>query len=252
MEKITIIGSGNVAFHLCKLFSGLNFELDLFSRNSSKAKQFEKLFKLNHISSIEKIKNEFVLVCVSDNSVNEIISKLNDNNKIAYTSGVTELNSLPKKANLGVFYPLQTFSEQRDLNLNKVPFLIEANNEAFGKELFELASKISQKVEFADSEKRKNIHLAAVFANNFTNHLLYLSKKILAKKNIDWNLLLPLIQETFSKAIEIGPENGQTGPAKRKDLLTIEKHLKELDSPMKEIYQEITNSILQTYGHEKL
>lgn len=252
MKDITFIGSGNVAYHLCKVLSDLGFQIKLFARNQLSAQEFVSEFKVELISKIEEIKNQFVLVCVSDTSIPSIISALDDSNRIAYTSGNQDLNSLLKKQNLGVFYPLQTFSKEREVNLFDVPFLIEANNSYFTQELFDLAWLISKKVEFADSQKRKSLHLAAVFANNFTNHILFQAKKILEEKDIDWSLLIPLIQETISKAIEFGPENAQTGPAKRNDLNTIKNQLEQLNPDLKSIYLDLSNSILENYGHKKL
>lgn len=252
MNEITIIGSGNVAFHFCTVFTEKNINIQLYSRNGVTCQDFVNHFDLKIITSITEIKNQFVLVCVNDDEIHGIISLLDDSNRIAYTSGSVALNQLGQKSNLGVFYPLQSFSKDRKLEYSQIPFLIEANNEYFYQELFDLAWSISNKVEFANSEKRKKIHLAAVFANNFTNHLLKISKDILDQNEIDWKLLEPLIKETISKALELGPENAQTGPAKRNDLNTIQKQLEQLDSSSKEIYTQISNRILENYGYKKL
>lgn len=252
MKDITLIGSGNVSYHLCKTLSDLGFQIKIFARNKLSAQEFVAEFNVELISTIEELKDQLVLVCVSDASISSIISALDDSNRIAYTSGNQDLNSLVKRKNLGVFYPLQTFSKEREVNLFDVPFLIEANNSYFTQELFDLAWQISKKVEFADSQKRKSIHIAAVFANNFTNHLLFQAKKLLEEKEIDWSLLHPLIQETILKAIELGPENSQTGPAKRNDLNTIENQLEQLNPELKQIYLNLSNSILENYGHKKL
>ena len=252
MKEITIIGSGNVAFHLCKIFTEKEYTIQLYSRNGVTGNDFFNRFDLKLIHSLDEIKHQLVLICINDSEIPLMINQLDDSNRIAYTSGSVELNKLSHKANLGVFYPLQTFSKERNLDYSQIPFLIEANNEYFNQELFDLAWNISNKVEFADSIKRKNIHLAAVFANNFTNHLLYQSKNLLESKDLDWNLLKPLIQETVSKALELGPENAQTGPAKRNDLNTIESQMKQLNPELKQIYLDLTNSILENYGYKKL
>ncbi|MFN5417176.1 MAG: Rossmann-like and DUF2520 domain-containing protein [Flavobacteriia bacterium] len=252
MKEITIIGTGNVAFHFCNIFTEKKINLQLYARNKVTRQEFINKFNLREINSLSQIKNQFVLVCVNDDEILGLISELDDSNKIAYASGTVELNKLVHKSNLGVFYPLQSFSKERKLDYSHIPFLIEANNEYFNQELFDLAWSISNKVEFANSEKRKKIHLAAVFANNFTNHLLKISKDILDQNEIDWNLLEPLIKETVSKAIELDPDNAQTGPAKRNDLNTIQKQIEQLDSNSKEIYTQVTNSILENYGYKKL
>lgn len=252
MNRLTIIGSGNVAYHLCDAFRALDFEIDLFARNTESRKLFAATFQVNLIENLSELKNQFVLLCVNDSAIPEVIGQLDLSNKIAYTSGTLALKNLPQRKNLGVFYPLQSFSIERKVDFFKIPFFIEANNEYFAQELFDLAWKLSRKVEFADSEKRKQIHLAAVIANNFTNHLLFLAKNHLDQQQIDWKILQPLVTETFAKAFELNPESAQTGPAKRDDKETLQAQLALLDSPLKEIYLEISNSILESYKHEKL
>ncbi len=252
VREITIIGSGNVAFHFCRFFTEKKYNIHLFARNKISYEALLNQFDFTQINAIDSIKNQFVLVCVNDSEISTIVAQLDDSNRIAYTSGSVELNTLPQKLNLGVFYPVQSFSKERSLDYSQIPFLIEANNEYFNQELFDLAWSISAKVKFANSETRKKIHLAAVFANNFTNHLLKISKDILDENQIDWKLLEPLIKETISKALELGPENSQTGPAKRNDLDIIHKQIEQLDSSIKEIYIQITNSILENYGYKKL
>ncbi|MGV3631077.1 MAG: Rossmann-like and DUF2520 domain-containing protein [Bacteroidota bacterium] len=252
MNEITLIGSGNVAWHLCPAFSALGFRVSLFTRNTASAKEFRQAFDVQLISSVEDIRSQLVLMCVSDSAISSVLSLLDSSNRVAYTSGTTEIHSLPQRENLGVFYPLQTFSRARKLDLFEIPFFIEANNSYFAQELFDLAWKLSHKVEFADSAKRKELHLAAVISNNFTNFLLTLSKEYLEKQGIDWKLLEPLITETIGKALEIGPEQAQTGPAVRDDKNTIQKHLDMLESPLKEIYKVLSNAISEHHKHEKL
>jgi predicted short-subunit dehydrogenase-like oxidoreductase (DUF2520 family) len=188
-----------------------------------------------------------VIVCVNDESIEFVIDKIPLINSIIYTSGNIELKVLPKRDNLGVFYPLQTFTKGRDLNLSKVPFLIESNNELFGKKIFDLASKLSNHVLYANSAERKKIHLGAVFVNNFTNHLLFLSKNYIDSQQLNWDILKPLMQETIDKLSSIEPFDAQTGPARRNDIKIIENHLQELDGRSKEIYELISKSIIETY-----
>ncbi|HLU87256.1 MAG TPA: DUF2520 domain-containing protein, partial [Taishania sp.] len=106
---------------------------------------------------------------------------------------------------------------------------------------------LSSNVQLMNSEDRKNIHIAAVFVNNFVNHMLYLSSDFLAQKNLPFEILSPLIEETIKKALELNPKDAQSGPARRFDKSTIDKHLRELDHRKKIVYETITNSILETY-----
>ena len=248
MTKVTLIGTGNVSFHLCKAFCERKIEVSLYGRNKTELEEFRNQFKIKLVDKIEQIdEKSLVILCVNDDKICSILSNLNLEISVAYTSGSVTLNSLPERENLGVFYPLQTFSKARKVDIFKTPFLIEATNEYFSQILFDLAWIISSKVEFADSEKRKHLHLAAVFANNFTNHLFYLSKDYLSKNNIDFNLLTPLIKETFSKLEDLNPFEAQTGPAKRMDFETIDKQKNLLEGNNLEIYEVITKSILETY-----
>jgi predicted short-subunit dehydrogenase-like oxidoreductase (DUF2520 family) len=150
-----------------------------------------------------------------------------------------------KFKSVGVIYPLQTFSKNRNVNFAEVPLLVEGNNPKSFKLIKEVADSISPHVFETDSTTRKTIHLSAVIANNFTNHLFVQAEKILAKKNIPFPLLGPLLHETVIKAILLSPAESQTGPAKRGDTRIIEEHLKMLknDSLMSKIYKVLSESI---------
>lgn len=224
----------------------------MYSRNQQNAELFRNHFEVELIGAPEDIENQLVILCVTDAAIPELVSRLSSTNRIAYTSGNMELKSLPGYPELGVFYPLQTFSKDRQVNFFEIPFFIEANNSHFAQELFDLAWKLSRKVQFADSSTRKQLHLAAVICNNFSNYLLTLSKEQLENKGIDWKLLHPLIAETVSKATDMGPENAQTGPARRGDRNTIREQLEMLGSPLKEVYLTMSKAILERYHHEKL
>ena len=256
IERITIVGTGKVAFHFMKIFSEKKKEISIIGRNKNELQNFKLLFNCEIIESYALIKkNGLVIVCTPDDSLISILSQIDQEISVVYTSGILDLKeiiNLSKKTSLGVFYPLQSFSKQRQIDFSEVPILIEASNDKFGIELFELAKIISENVKFVNSTQRKQIHLAAVFANNFTNHILHLAKIQIEDNGNDWKLLFPLIEETFKKAIEIGPLNAQTGPAKRNDQNTIEKHLEIINSKYKSLYKDLTNSILELNKNEKL
>jgi hypothetical protein len=250
MNKISIVGSGNVAYHLCKVFSNLGFTIELFGRNKAEIADFEFEFKLKTVKELNHFDFEsLVLICVNDSEIPNILNQLDANFSVAYTSGTVELHSLPKRENLGVFYPLQTISKNRKTNFFELPILIEGNNNYFAQTLFDLAWKVSRKVYFADSEKRKHLHLAAVFANNFSNHMLHISKTYLDQNDIDWEILKPLIKETFAK-IEDGltPFEAQTGPAVRNDIKTIETHVGMLENENKDIYKLLSQNMQKTHS----
>ena len=147
--------------------------------------------------------------------------------------------------NYGVFYPLQTFSKFRDIDFSTVPICIEANNKKLEKILVNLAKYISNSVHLVDSEKRKMLHLSAVFACNFVNHMYSVATEILNQSDIPFDLLKPLIVETMQKAIDFDPQNAQTGPAVRNDQNIMLKHIELLkDNPeFEKIYRFVSESI---------
>jgi predicted short-subunit dehydrogenase-like oxidoreductase (DUF2520 family) len=250
IKSISIIGSGNVAYHLGKAFSGVVKINAVYSRNKITASELANELFVFHAEKIDDlIPSDIVLVCVSDDEISEVIMQLPVGQAIVYTSGSVGLHELPNHFNIGVLYPLQTFSKFRSVDLFEVPFFIEGNDEIFAQKIFDLAWKLSRKVIFANSEDRKNLHLAAVMVNNFTNHITYLSQQFLKGKSLEWEYLKPLILETAKKVQTENPFDAQTGPAMRGDQRTIEKHLNMLDDELKTIYSILSDSI--THHHKK-
>jgi len=159
------------------------------------------------------------------------------------------MNILKKlSGNFGVFYPLQTFSKQKKIKFRNIPFCIEANNKKNENILKNIADKISDKVFIINSEQREYIHIAAVFSCNFTNYFYSVSEKLLKKNNIDFNILLPLIQETTQKIKKFKPSEVQTGPAARNDIKIIKKHLEKLkkNPEQQKLYNLISKNIINS------
>jgi predicted short-subunit dehydrogenase-like oxidoreductase (DUF2520 family) len=249
IKSMSIIGTGNVAFHLGNSFIEVGIPIiSVYGRNPSKSKELAELWRCNVAESISEIETEFVLVCVTDSSVEEVISHLPLGCKVAYTSGSVDLVSFTERKNTGVFYPLQTFSREKSVNIFEVPMLIEADSNDFAHELFDLAWVVSRNVHFASSVERKKYHLAAVWANNFTNHLIYTAKNYLDNENLNWKILMPLLKETVDKLKYLDPFDAQTGPARRNDLTTIEAQEKMQEGMQKELYALLTKSIQETYS----
>jgi predicted short-subunit dehydrogenase-like oxidoreductase (DUF2520 family) len=148
--------------------------------------------------------------------------------------------------NIGVFYPLQTFSKNKKIKFSNIPICVETRNDYTKGLLNTIGEKICNKVVFIDEEERKILHIAAVFACNFTNHMLTLSQDLTKSKDIDFDILKPLIVETIEKALDIGPEAAQTGPAIRNDFQTIQNHLADLENhnDLKNVYDLITQHII--------
>lgn len=249
--QIVIIGSGNVAYHLAKAFTQKNIPLaQLFGRNEG------DLSKISHELSIPYSTNtledaDLYIICVSDSSV-ENVSKLITKKDclVAHTSGALRKEILVGEYRKSSFYPLQTFSKSKELDYSKIPFFIETENSEDQKLLTDLASQISENVMESTHEKRKYIHLTAVFACNFVNHLFSRAKEISDAQEIPFDYFLPLIDETVKKIHEIEPKSAQTGPAVRNDKRVLELHEQLLADESLEIYKTMNHSIKKMYDLE--
>lgn len=246
MIQINIIGSGNVAQHLIKAFS------------ASKTVEIKQVFSrkteaVHHLIDFDKIVTDYNelqtadlhIIAVSDNAINEVSEQLPFNNQlVVHTSGTSSMTILNEKNRRGVFYPLQTFSKTKEVDFSIIPFCLEAENTADFKILETTAKSISTAVYSINSEQRKALHVAAVFVNNFTNHLYHLGQEICDENQLPFAILRPLITETADKINTLDPADAQTGPAKRHDSNTTEAHLAFLqDENKKNIYKILTQSI---------
>jgi len=255
--KIAFIGSGNVAWHLSKALENAGYPVvGIFSRTKKNAEKLaSKMYNATPTDQLDFSESNANLffICVHDDSISQVCYdlKLPENSIVVHTSGSQPIEILKSQQTIkkGVFYPLQTFTKDTFLNIDEVPFCIEAENENTEHELVKIAQKISKTVYLVSSFERQILHISAVFACNFTNHLLALSKEILDREKLEFDLLKPLIYQTFKKAFEaIDPFEVQTGPAIRKDFIMMNKHLEYLKNDIlkKEIYQLISDSIIET------
>lgn len=252
--KISFVGAGNVAWHLAKAMDKQNQTIvEVYSKNIKNAtKLCEKLYHTKATSSLDFSSStaDIFIIAVPDDSLEIVANQciFPQNSTVVHTSGTLSIHALRNAENCktGVFYPLQTFSKTKDVDVKNTPICLEASDQLTEKLLEKLAFKICDNVCFYNSEDRKVLHLAAVFACNFTNHLLTLSKEILVNEGLEFSLLKPLITETIAKALQIEPENSQTGPASRNDHKIIAQHLKTLahNDSLSAIYSAITESIL--------
>lgn len=252
--KIVILGSGNVATHLAKALKAIGEELlQVYSPNLIHAKLLADAVNAQAIDALDKItiQADLYIISVKDDAIEDVASALSKvDGLVVHTSGTTSIDSLSMHVkNSGVFYPLQTFSRDKSVSFSTIPLCVEAKGENDLQLLRTLGSKLSTKVYELDGEKRKILHLAAVFACNFPNHLYNLASQILSKNNLDFDLIRPLIAETADKVMNDLPANVQTGPAVRQDKNTMNKHVIMLaDLPeLQEIYQTLSNSIKITH-----
>jgi len=245
MKNIILIGSGNVATHLGINLKNNNFNIvqvisSTLKNTETLATKLDSDFS-NNISDLKKA--DLIIVSVSDNEIENVANQI-INTPIVHTSGSVGLEVFKNNNHAGVFYPLQTFNKEVDITFSEIPLCIEANNPEFEKELFKIGKSLSNSVVRMDSEQRKQLHIAAVFACNFSNHMFSIADDISQKSNIDFSLLLPLIRQTVKKLEKHAPKNMQTGPAKRNDKKIIESHLQSLEKNQQELYKLITNSII--------
>ncbi|MBP1631216.1 MAG: oxidoreductase [Bacteroidetes bacterium] len=231
IQDITIIGLGNVAWQYSNAMQGLGLNVRCIS-SRGEIKE-------------EDLKSDLIIIAVSDKAIEEVADKLRINNSIlVHTSGSMDMEILKARAeNYGVFYPLQTLSKGNDIDFSLIPLCIEASNQEARQRLNTLASKLTPMVYDINSEQRKQLHIAAVFACNFTNHLLGIAKEELDKKNIPFNILFPLIDQTIEKAKLNNPFDVQTGPAIRNDDQVMEIHKSSLEDDEREIYELISEKI---------
>ena len=251
MISIVILGTGNVAKHLFDAFTAQNGVeiIQVYGRSQNALSYFKN--QINTTSDLSNIKEaDIYLIAISDDAISEVSEFLvGKKGLMAHTSGSIPINALPNKHRRGVFYPLQTFSAIRKVNFKEIPICIEAENKEDNELLNELASVISDKVIQIDTDQRKALHLAAVFANNFTNHMYHAAQEICIQNDVSFGLLFPLIKETAAKIQDLSPLDAQTGPARRNDTGTLEKHLSQLKNKKhKKIYTLLSESILKTYG----
>jgi len=250
--RVSFAGAGRVAGALCNEMhcSGIRI-VQVSSEKSTNGKSLARKCKAVWSSGLEfRDQADIIIVAVPDHRLQEVLGRIEcpDNTLVAHTAGSFGLDLFPERIrHRGVFYPLQTFSEKRKIDFRDLPFFIETSDEKSSLILKKLAELLGGRVYFVDSDHRKMLHLAAVFACNFVNHMLTAGKEVTTKAGISFEVLKPLIQETISKALENGPEGSQTGPAARNDRNTIAGHMDLLSfSPdLQKVYREVTRSIIE-------
>ncbi|ATA85406.1 Rossmann-like and DUF2520 domain-containing protein [Capnocytophaga sputigena] len=252
---INIIGAGNMAYQLTQAFHNHpEVQLQQLYNRSELSPEFDafEIEKTHHLSTLRPA--DVCIIAVKDEAIAGISKKLPfENQLVVHTSGNTSIEAIDSKNRRGVFYPLQTMNKQTIVDFTKVPFCLEAENTNDFCLLQRLASLLSTKIYTLNSYQRRVLHLAAVFMNNFSNHLVYISQQICKENEVPFEILQPLLAETFIKLQNTSAYDAQTGPARRNDFLTITNHLAMLDNNnYKEIYDIITKSIINTYGRKEL
>ncbi|MEN8116198.1 MAG: DUF2520 domain-containing protein [Bacteroidota bacterium] len=251
-HNICFIGAGNLATHLSKELQRNGYKISqVYSRSVASAKELGEKLNTSFTTSVAGIDSsaDVFFVALKDSAVKEVLSQIDFQNKlVVHCSGSLPITVLDEYSdNIGVLYPLQTFSKNRDLDFHKIPVFVEANTKENEQILFEIAGKISETTSALDSGRRKSLHISAVFACNFVNHFYFIASQILKSDNISFDVLRPLILETAEKVQQLDPFSAQTGPAVRFDEKIINDHLSKLNEfpEYQELYNSISKSIFE-------
>lgn len=256
--NIVLLGSGNVATQLGRAFKLAGQDIvQVWSRNIENARELADNLAATAISDFDYLdrKADLYIISVKDEAINDLAQELKVSDKlIVHTSGSTGIDILEgSSSKFGVLYPLQTFSKSQRVDFRQIPFAIEGNTPEVAATIQAIADRLSERVVQLSSEQRKVLHIAAVFACNFSNHLYALSQELLKEQNLDFDLLRPLISETAAKVQSNEPIKMQTGPASRGDQETVEAHIELLkkNPEMQELYQKLSQSIVNLQERSK-
>lgn len=262
MLRIAFIGAGNVAWHLAEALEAAGHRItEVFSRRRKNAVLLaERLYQAVPIAKPDLTRShaDAVFLAVADSALPELLPvlQLPPQVTVLHTSGTLPMSLLAElNRPHGVFYPLQTFSKEKPINWRHIPICIEASDKPTMDLLIGLASDLSTRVYAVNSEERRQIHLAAVVACNFANHLWYIAWRILRSASMSFDVLRPLLQETLDKAMMMPPDKAQTGPAVRGDVSVTEQQAAMLlqYSPLwAEIYRLMSQSIVETKTNPSL
>lgn len=253
LPRIAILGAGNVATHLALSF-GHEVVAQIWARDIVKARALAERVGTSATSSLDDIIDDadLYIISVSDDAIAQLAARLQGRRGLwTHTSGSIPASVLDGVGTeRGVFYPLQTFSADREVDMPRVPIFLEASSPEAMDTLRRAAHLLTPRVYEADSERRRRLHIAAVFACNFTNYMWVAADRLLGDDGLDLSVLAPLIEATAAKAVAGNPEAGQTGPARRGDRGVIASHEAMLaDRPeLREIYTLISQSILNHYA----
>lgn len=249
---IVFVGAGNLATNLAKALYRKGFRIvQIFSRTEESARNLALQVEADYTTDLKELTGDAKLYIVSlkDAAFVELLPQIAEGKEhalLVHTAGSIPMSVWEGHTQrYGVFYPMQTFSKQREVKFDEIPFFIEAKTAEDVALLKAIAATLSDHVYEASSEQRKSLHLAAVFICNFTNHMYALAADLLEKYQLPFNVMLPLIDETARKVHELAPRDAQTGPAVRYDKNVIENHLAMLaDLPaLQEIYKLMSKSI---------
>ena len=248
--KVTIIGSGNVATVLGKKIKQSGNEVvQVWSRKEENAIELANILSASYTNKLLEINSEadIYIVAVSDSYILRVASKLSINNKIVVHNAGSVSKEILKGVsnNYGVLYPLQTLRKEM-VHIPQVPILVDGNSKEVIETLSEFSAQLSENVSVANDDERLKLHISAVITSNFTNYLFSLAEQYCKHEKLDFKILFPLIDETCHRIKENSPSEVQTGPASRRDIETINRHLEYLLKypQMQGLYKILSSSIM--------
>lgn len=255
-RRIVLIGAGNVAIHLARALDVDSDVVQVVARSIGSANSVANLTRgAKPCADVSEIVDDadYYILAVNDDAVERVAAQMpRVDGIVAHTSGSIPMETLGGvSTKIGVFYPLQTFSRDAEVDISRVPFFIEGNTPEVAEELAALARTISRSVDFADSARRAVLHLAAVFACNFSNYMWDCASRILEKDGLSLDVMRPLLEMTLDKAMVLGPHRAQTGPARRLDYRVMKAHGEKLPADMKEIYDLLSRGIIANHKDDK-
>ena len=244
MKHITLIGAGNLATQLGQALVQAGFKIDqVFSRTEKSACELAKKLGAEPLTCLNSLRDAADVYIFSVKGREEKL--------FLHTAGSMSIDCFKDSVQrYGVFYPMQTFSKTKNVSFENIPIFIEGNSEAVEEDIRTLAESIAKRVIPLSSEKRKYLHLAAVWACNFTNHCYSIASDILSEQGIPFDVMLPLIDEMTNKIHTMSPLQAQTGPAVRWDQNVIDKQMALMEShpSLQAIYERLSNDI---HSHNK-
>lgn len=251
IKKVVILGAGSVATHLALALNMHGYRISqIYSRTSDSAEILSLKTQSEFITDLELLEADadLYIIALKDSVLECLIRKLSVTGIVVHTSGTLPMSVLENMSKrYGVFYPLQTFSKSRPIRFDHIPIYLEASDNQTMKIIRKLAEDISDTIFEIDSEQRQLMHLAAVFSCNFSNFMYVAAADILKSRDIDFDILIPLIREFFDRVTMMQPWDAQTGPAIREDRNVIGKQIELLDQfqEYQDIYREITEKIIE-------
>ena len=257
-KRVVILGSGNVATSIALALNDKCEMVQIYSRTLANAQELARKVGCQAISDLRNVAPDadVYIISVKDDAIASVVDAVPDNGALwLHTSGSTPIDVFrEKRSRYGVLYPMQSFSKERTVYFAEIPTFIEANDDKTKQVIRQLAESVTQHVIEVSSDDRQYLHLAAVFACNFTNHCCTLAGQVLETAGVKFDVLLPLVEETVTKLRELPPSLAQTGPAARHDTNVMQAQAALLDkigegsgNPLlAEIYRTMSESIVQT------